>query len=410
MADFSLFARGRDGYTPHKNRISFSINLPNRSNSGPACEDGMSEPNKLFADRLTELLRSLPALRDPDNRNLLLRRLPDGPVAAIRRSPAPIADLNNIVEAAEGMGRLPATGRLALGIVAENALRLAEGTEVGSELQALLGELETRPPLDPFEPQLEVVIGPDARLPVTFLESGMAAAKAVAKVVVPTVIGGARQAGRDVSGTGWLIGPGLLITNHHVIEARASGEATPADFAAQASAAAVWFDYDREDAQPCIYDSAELVWSERTLDYALLRLKADARPPGRPVSSRGQLPLLRKLPPLARGHRLNIIQHPRGGPKQIAIRSNFYYSSHSTSTEPARIRYLTDTEPGSSGSPVFDDSWYVLAIHHAAVRVADSVHKGETIRYNNQGVSIAAILASLPEGAQREINAAQGWV
>jgi len=30
-----------------------------------------------------------------------------------------------------------------------------------------------------------------------------------------------------------------------------------------------------------------------------------------------------------------------------------------------RIYYLADTESGSSGSPVFDDSWRLVAIHHA---------------------------------------------
>jgi V8-like Glu-specific endopeptidase len=30
-----------------------------------------------------------------------------------------------------------------------------------------------------------------------------------------------------------------------------------------------------------------------------------------------------------------------------------------------RVQYLTDTLPGSSGSPVFDADWNVVALHHS---------------------------------------------
>ncbi len=97
-----------------------------------------------------------------------------------------------------------------------------------------------------------------------------------------------------------------------------------------------------------------------------------------------------------------------GGPKRIAIRSNFYYGSVSIETQPERIRYLTDTEPGASGSPVFDDNWKVVALHHAAVKVPESQYKGEVIKYNNQGILITAILDNLPSQIRDEIRAAQG--
>ena len=31
----------------------------------------------------------------------------------------------------------------------------------------------------------------------------------------------------------------------------------------------------------------------------------------------------------------------------------------------ARVRYRTNTEPGSSGSPVFDQNWNLVALHHS---------------------------------------------
>ena len=30
------------------------------------------------------------------------------------------------------------------------------------------------------------------------------------------------------------------------------------------------------------------------------------------------------------------------------------------------IRYTADTEPGSSGSPVFNNTWKLIALHHSA--------------------------------------------
>ena len=89
----------------------------------------------------------------------------------------------------------------------------------------------------------------------------------------------------------------------------------------------------------------------------------------------GFLPVVPDRSELTRGARLNIIQHPQGGPKRIAIRSNFYFDVHSTAREPDRLRYLTDTEPGSSGSPV-------VALHHAAVAIPGENYRGEVIKYN----------------------------
>jgi hypothetical protein len=369
----------------------------------------MVKPTPQFRDRLFQALLGVPAFNVPDNRDLLVRRLPGGPVAAIGRSSAKAADLNNIIEAAAAMGQLANSGEWALVIVAQNALDLTRGTEPGQVLEILLGELETRSTKASLGTHPEIVIGRDERLPITFLTAGLAVSKSVAKVLVPRVIDGVQH--ESANGTGWLIAPGLLLTNHHVIEARDCNErpATDADVSAQAKLATARFGYDSEDATYSEFGASELICRDPRLDYALLRLEGTSRrPPARSVSEWGYLPILPDVPRLTKGDRLNIIQHPQSGPKQIAIRSNFYYGAPSTGSEPDRIRYLTDTAPGASGSPVFDDKWRVLAIHHAAVMVDESHYKGEVIKYNNQGISIAAILASLPEMIRQEIRAAQG--
>src|SRR5688572_5482528 len=68
------------------------------------------------------------------------------------------------------------------------------------------------------EPILEVAIGTADFLPSVFLESGAAAARAVGRLVIR---GGVNYKGQPAPngwmGTGFLVGRGLLLTNHHVL-------------------------------------------------------------------------------------------------------------------------------------------------------------------------------------------------
>ena len=99
------------------------------------------QPDQDFGDRLLDRLLQIPALDDYDGRTSLLRGLPREAVGGIRRDPARIPDLNNIVTAAEGWGQL-ASGQWPLVIIAQNALRLARGIQPGAALDALLAEVE----------------------------------------------------------------------------------------------------------------------------------------------------------------------------------------------------------------------------------------------------------------------------
>lgn len=62
---------------------------------------------------------------------------------------------------------------------------------------------------------------------------------------------------------------------------------------------------------------------------------------------------------------VNIIQHPRGGLKQIAFRRNEVIEIPDGQKD--FLYYTTDTEPGSSGSPCFNDQWELIALHHSGV-------------------------------------------
>jgi V8-like Glu-specific endopeptidase len=236
--------------------------------------------------------------------------------------------------------------------------------------------------------RLEQIVHEDDLMPIGFFAQGTAAASSVSRLEVVRYENGAVKLsgkGKPVSyfGTGWLISGDLLITNHHIINAREPQEpdATPADLILQAVQARVLFGYDSTDAAGEVEPVASLAAADKSLDFALLRLN---QPPGiKPLALSTEN--IQKT--AGRYPAVNIIQHPRGAPKQVAFRNNLV-----TAVEPAELRYFTDTLVGSSGSPVLDDRWRVMALHRGS-RNVDNVHfQGRTTAVVNFGTRITAIL------------------
>jgi V8-like Glu-specific endopeptidase len=114
------------------------------------------------------------------------------------------------------------------------------------------------------------------------------------------------------------------------------------------------------------------------LDYTIVAVKPDA---GKlPVEVWGRLQLNPNADPVPTEH-VSIVQHPNGGLKQIVLTANQVLA-----TKPPVIHYTTDTMPGSSGSPVFNDSWHVIAIHHA-----EAPAPFEKQSFANEGILMSAI-------------------
>lgn len=382
--------------------------------------------NAVFHRRFVKALSAVPTTALPEGRNALMAGLPPGVIAALSRSSSRMADLSLMLTQLGELGRLVETGERPLIIVAENALSQVEGTWLGRELKEIIKELErhyggeasTEPP-SPLEPEKLLFKGQDERVPFAFLQRALEASRSIARFRVPRIFDEQYESGDDMFGTGWIIAPGLMITNHHVVEARDwkfESPASPHDFELQAERVVVWFDYLREGGAYLECQGASLAASSQALDYAIVRLSEAEK-----IADRKPLTIVEQPLKLQHGGRLNIVQHSRGGPLIYAIRNNFYVGADDTRF----LHYLTDTEGGASGSPVLNDTWKVLGLHRGArpippeyyinlpkdrrLGVPEETVKGEIITYHNEGIAIHAILADLDPELQQEIREAQGW-
>jgi V8-like Glu-specific endopeptidase len=370
--------------------------------------------------KLINLLCDYPRLASRDGRDAWLLNLPSRVRnQVVRRHEDCKIDLAFIIDAVQNLQLQD--GRWPVLILIDYVLDEAKGFTIAQDLSHLRQEIHRslEPPTGLDAPPIEeIIIGEDEKVPVSFLENGLEAARAVARILVTRTIGG------RAFGTGWLVAPGLLLTNHHVVEAREVHEkpATPQDFERQAKASVLWFGYDVGSYTE--YRCTELVHTNEVLDYAVLRLSEDSGD-NVPLSNWGFLRLARIQLDLSPGARLNVIQHPGGRIKEIALRTNFYIGSVVNSSY---FHYLSDTERGSSGSPILDDYWQVVG-HHHAWDYYDRYYKDRPIRFNslglqyavpskfseqavatiNEGILIHAILNSLPESLRQEIKQAQGW-
>lgn len=200
---------------------------------------------------------------------------------------------------------------------------------------------------DRFPRSLERVLHTNDLMGLRFFEQGLRVANAVGRVHIRDERGQSQG-----YGTGFLVSPRLLLTNHHVLATATQAKRSLVEFNYQESA-------NSEMMPSRVFPLApsELFLSNEDLDYALVAVAAD---PG--LGAYGWLPLIEEQGKLLVGETVNIIQHPNGEPKQLAIRNNQVVDELEQF-----LHYQTDTSPGSSGSPVFNDQWEVVALHHSGV-------------------------------------------
>jgi endonuclease G len=201
---------------------------------------------------------------------------------------------------------------------------------------------------------LERIIGRNELLGVQYLDGGQTAARSVGRIVV-------RRSPSKMApmGTGFLVAPGLLMTNNHVLPTPQSAKGGVVQFNYQCGLdgnmlGAVDFALDP--------DAFYLTSKSTDLDFTLVAIR-DSADGGPKLVDFGFRRLAALTDEVLAGESVTIIQHPNGEPKQVALRENFVLALPDTADR--YLYYQTDTSPGSSGSPVFNDDWEVVALHHS---------------------------------------------
>jgi V8-like Glu-specific endopeptidase len=221
-------------------------------------------------------------------------------------------------------------------------------------------------------------------------------------------------------GTGFLLGPSVLITNHHVLEPvyrGLEGKTTAKGYSAKPEKVTARFDYkrlpegilnygvtyalaadwdlDRSDTHRPIDSDAP---ADR-LDYGLIRLaeKAGSQKAGKKKATTGNergwmTPFATNAIPI--NSPLFVLQHPKGDPLKLGMSTNGVISVTGGGT---RLRHRVNTEAGSSGSPCFNQKLELVALHHAGDPDFDKPANW------NQAIPFAAILELLEQRGKKPL-------
>jgi len=226
----------------------------------------------------------------------------------------------------------------------------------------------------------------------------------------------------NAAGTGFLVGPDAVMTNYHVLKEVLKG-GTPAGKVTCRFDYKVLTDGSRLEgvsvklhATNWNLDFSPPSAAEETrtpdvppptleeLDYALVRLERQlgdepsAPKGGEGGPKRGWLTLPSGAPVFLPKAPLMIAQHPDGKPLKLAIDTESVIGVNINRT---RVRYATNTEAGSSGSPVFDLDWKLVALHHLGDPAYD--HPASY----NQGVVINVIRKRIEAGGKGDALGAE---
>lgn len=246
--------------------------------------------------------------------------------------------------------------------VAESlGISLAEATEkYGSEETYTFDK-------PPPKPALQAMVVANSRFVdfATFLSRFQSLGDRICRVETP-----------KTQGTGFLVGPNLVLTNFHVVE--------PALAPAEAQHINCRFDHHAAkdpaakpiESKVCRLADDWLVASRpysasdtggggeakpEELDYALLRLADDfASTPAPRGAERGWFKLDGKRPLLAIRDFAVVPQHAQGRELEVAWGAVVEFNGPAN-----RVRYDTRTDAGSSGSPCFTLELELFGLHHA---------------------------------------------
>ena len=220
------------------------------------------------------------------------------------------------------------------------------------------------------EEGFEKVFGKDGTIPMQWFFTGIERAQNVARIE-------SKSSGKKI-GTGFLmqgkdLDPALgdelfLLTNDHVISER-GGAVKPQQARANF------------EMRKIVLDIKEIVWSssKKELDFSLCRLEGE-------ITGAASYPIDDSVLSRDGKQRVYIIGHPSGRDLSFSINDNKVLDF-----EAPMFHYRAPTEPGSSGSPVFDDEWNLVGLHHRGLDKMPRLNDQEGYYEANEGIWIRSI-------------------
>ena len=194
----------------------------------------------------------------------------------------------------------------------------------------------------------EAQIGKSDLLDVNFVERCRLVETCVGRIRVTSP-------GRSGWATGFLIAHGLLMTNHHVFPGPETVGASTVEFG-------YWFDVAGQPpdvTEEFQLDPVQFFVANKELDMAVVAVKPRGTR-AQSIERRGHLRLIPETGKIKTDEFVTILQHPDGNPMCIALRENRV--ERAEDAEPF-IWYKADTAYGSSGAPVFNDQFQIVALH-----------------------------------------------
>lgn len=203
---------------------------------------------------------------------------------------------------------------------------------------------------------LERILGTNDLVNIYFLRDALHISQTVGRIWICDKAGVLRG-----YGNGFMVSPSLMLTNYHVLpDAETAGNSK------------IEFNYQLENedtispSQLFELDPDNFYYAFENLDFALIAVQPFSKT-GAGLATYGYNALSKEEGKTIISQWLNIIQHPAGLPKQVGLRGNQLIDIMEDF-----IHYTTDTSPGSSGSPVYNERWEVVAVHHSGVWQEDA--------------------------------------
>jgi len=237
--------------------------------------------------------------------------------------------------------------------------------------------------LDARAKKLEAVLGSESYVRLSWLMKSLQRAQGVARI----------WRGARAVGTGFLLPGGnlsskwkshqVLVTNNHVISKNPVDPRT-----IYPEEATLTFDAlsGTGPNQPG-YEVKEVLLESpiEELDFTFLRLDKE-------VERIEDFAFAKTMPRKTYGDRVYVIGHPRGEELSFSIHDNVLLDINER-----RVHYRSPTEPGSSGSPLFNDDWSLIGIHHAGGKEMKKLDDPRKFYEANEGIPLPIIRAEIAD-------------